>query len=261
MLCGDATKVEDVERLMDGEKADLYLTDPPYGVSYTDKNEYLNAIGKPIATPNSIQNDHQTPEEMYEFWIKVFTLSCEALRDTSSYYIFSPQGGDLLLLLQAVRDSGFQLKHVLVWAKNNHVLGRCDYNYKHEPIVYGWKQKGKYEFYKKGEFQTSVWEYDKPLKNDLHPTMKPINVLSNAILNSSKENDIVLDVFGGSGSTLIACEQLNRKCYMQELDSKYIDVIIQRWMTLTGKTAYKIGDAEEKLHKEPVPCVEMGFTL
>jgi DNA modification methylase len=238
LLCGDSTNKGDVERLMNGESADLLLTDPPYGLSYVDKNELFNVIDNANRLVKRIENDHKTPEEMYDLWSKTFGIAYASLKDVSSYYVFSPQNGDLfLLLLQALRTSGLQFKHVLIWAKNKPVLSRCDYNYQHEPIAYGWKQDGTHEFYGKGEFQTSVWEYDRPLKNDLHPTMKPIGVLCNAILNSSKERDIVLDLFGGSGSTLIACEQLNRKCYMMEIDPKYVDVIITRWETLTGKKA------------------------
>lgn len=231
VLCGDSTDKDSYGLIMQERKAVLYLSDPPYGVSYADKNEFLNAVDKGNRNQTKIENDHKTPEEMYQFWKDVFTPACQALANESSYYIFSPQGGDLLLLLllQAVRDSGFQLKHILVWAKNNHVLGRCDYNYKHEPIVYGWKQKGSHKFYGNGEQLTSVWSYDKPLKNDLHPTMKPLPVLCNALLNSTIEGDLVLDNFLGSGSTLIASEQLNRVCCGIEIDPKYCQVIINRY--------------------------------
>ncbi len=238
LMCGDSTDIESVQKLMDGEKADLFLTDPPYGVSYTDKNEYLNSLGTGHRLTKRIENDHKTPEEMKEFWDLVFKNGHEFTHDKMSYYIFAPQGGDLLLLLlQAVRQAGFQLKHILVWAKNNHVLGRCDYHYKHEPIVYGWKQKGTHNFYGKGKKNTSVWDFNKPLKNDLHPTMKPIEVLEEALLNSTETGNSALDLFGGSGSTLIACEKTNRKCFMMELDPHYVDVIISRWEKFTGKKA------------------------
>lgn len=240
LLCGDATCKEDVERLMNGEKADLFLSDPPYGVSYTDKNEYLNRLGKAMACPKAIENDHQTPEEMKIFWDSSFLNACESLSDKASYYIFAPQGGDLLLLLlQAVREAGFQLKHILVWAKNNHVLGRCDYHYKHEPIVYGWKQKGTHEFYGRGQKNTSVWDFNKPLKNDLHPTMKPAEVLEEALLNSTKKEDLVLDLFLGSGSTLIACEKTSRKCFGMEIDPEYCQVILDRFEKFSGQRAEK----------------------
>lgn len=240
LMCGDSIKREDLARLMDGAHADIFITDPPYGVSYTEKNEFLNSIGKPLSCINAIQNDSKTPEEMKEFWVAAFSMGFEFTKDKMSYYITAPQGGDLLLLLLSVREAGFALKHSMVWAKNNHVLGRCDYNYKHEPIIYGWKQKGTHSFYGKGQFTTSVWNIDKPLRNEFHPTMKPIPLIENMLLNNTREGESALDLFGGSGTTLIACEQLNRKCYMMEIDPHYCDVIIARWEKLTGKKAIKL---------------------
>ena len=243
LMCGDSTSEEDVAKLMDGAKADMVFTDPPYGVSYTEKNEFLNSIGGGDRLTYAIENDDKTPEDMYEFWVTCFTNLEKFTTNEMSYYITAPQGGDLLLLLlQAIRDSGFALKHQLVWNKNNHVLGRCDYNYKHEPIIFGWKIKGKHKFYGKGHFKTSVWDIDKPISSKLHPTMKPIELISETLLNSSAEKDKVIDLFGGSGSTLIACEQLNRQCYMMEYDPHYIDVIIERWENLTGRKAEKIDE-------------------
>lgn len=237
LLCGDSTDSTQVERLMGDEKSDLFLTDPPYGVSYVDKNEYLNSLGKAMACPKRIENDHQTPEQMYELWIKAFKNGCDFSTDKASYYIFAPQGGDLLLLLQAVRQAGWQLKHILVWAKNNHVLGRCDYHYKHEPIVYGWKINGTHEFYGNGQKNTSVWDFNKPLKNDLHPTMKPVEVLAEALLNSTQKEHRVLDLFAGSSSTIIACEKTGRRCFAMEIDPIYVDVAVKRWEDYTGKKA------------------------
>ena len=269
LMCGDSTKAEDVQRLMDGMKADLVVTDPPYGVSYNDKNEFLNKIDKGNHIQKAIENDHRTPEQMYEFWKKCFEILIENTKDKMAYYIFGPQGGDLLLLLRAIVDSGFMLKHTLIWVKNNHVLGRCDYNYKHEPICYGWKPNGTHSFY--ADFDTSVFEdkidvdkmkkeellslvkqmlsdkvpvdvihENKPLVSGLHPTMKPVKLIARLINNSSRAGDIVVDAFGGSGTTLIACEQMGRKCFMMEYDPKYVDVIIERWEKLTGKKAQKI---------------------
>lgn len=243
LMCGDSTKEEDVEKLMNGEKADMVFTDPPYGVSYTEKNEYLNSLGEGHRLTKAIENDSKTPEEMYEFWVKAFENCVKFTKDTMSYYICSAQGGDLLLLLlllQAVRDSGFALKHVLIWNKNNHVLGRCDYNYKHEPIVYGWKQNGNHKFYGGGKFKTSVWDIPKPQKSDLHPTMKPVELAANCLLDATEKGGSVLDLFGGSGTTLIAAEQLDRKAYVMELDPKYCDVIVERWEKFTGEKAKKI---------------------
>lgn len=240
LMCGDSIDLEQVKTLMGGGKADMIFTDPPYGVSYTEKNEFLNRIGKPLACVNPIENDSHTPEEMNAFWEKVFGNLAEVTTDKAAYYITSPQGGDLLLLLLAIQNTPFQLKHMLIWNKNNHVLGRCDYNYKHEPIIYGWKKKGTHIFYGGGKFKTTVWDIPKPLKSDLHPTMKPVELVANCILDCTKEGDSVIDVFGGSGTTLIAAEQLNRRCYMMELDPHYCDVIIARWEKLTGKEATKL---------------------
>lgn len=235
-MCGDSTDAGSVAILMDGQKADMVFTDPPYGVSYTEKNEFLNSLGEGHRLTKAIENDSKAPEEMYDFWTKCFVLLYEFSKNTMAYYVTAPQCGDLLLLLlQALRDSGFMVKHQLIWNKNNHVLGRCDYNYKHEPIIYGWKIGKTHNFYGEGKFKTSVWDIAKPLKNDLHPTMKPIELIANAALDVTKENDLVLDLFGGSGSTLIACEQLGRKCYMMEIDPKYCDVIRKRyWKFKTG---------------------------
>lgn len=218
----------------------MVFTDPPYGVSYTDKNEFLNSIDKPICVVDAIENDSLPPEDMHELWAAAFKNLYDFSKPRMSYYITAPQGGDLLLLLlllEAVRECGFALKHQLIWNKNNHVLGRCDYNYKHEPIIYGWKIKGTHAFYGAGDMKTSVWDVPKPLRSDLHPTMKPIALIANALMNSSQEGDIVLDPFGGSGSTLIACEQTGRRCRMMEIDPHYCDVIIDRWEKFTGKKA------------------------
>lgn len=236
LMCGDSTMIDDVEKLMDGEKADLIFTDPPYGVSYTEKNKYLNSIGKPMACPNAIENDSMKPEEMNEFWFKVLTNLLIVTSDKCSYYICSPQGGDLMMMMSIIR-AGWQLKHMLIWVKNNHVLGRCDYNYKHEPILFGWKEKGTHEFFGNGTCKTSVWEFNKPLKNDLHPTMKPVALCEEAILNSTQSMQSVIDLFGGSGSTLIAAEKSGRKCFMAEIDPRYCDVIVSRWEKYTGKKA------------------------
>jgi len=245
LMCGDSTKEEDVSKLMQGELADLCITDPPYGVSYTDKNEYLNRAGTGHRLTRPIENDNKSPQDMYSFWVAAFSMLRKFSQDKMAYYITAPQGGDLLLLLlllQAVRDSGFMLKHQLIWNKNNHVLGRCDYDYKHEPIIYGWKINGTHHFVGGGKFKTSVWDIPKPLSSKLHPTMKPIELFSEMMLDNSVEGQIVLDLFGGSGTTMIAAEQLGRKSRLMELDPHYCDVIIARWEKLTGKTAIRINE-------------------
>ena len=152
----------------------------------------------------------------------------------ASYYVTGPQGGDLLLLLLlALRESGFPLRHMLIWAKNNHVLGRADYHYQHEPILYGWVEGAAHRFYgTHGE--TSLWPIDKPLKSDLHPTMKPVELYARALRNSSAPGDIVADIFAGSGTAILAAEQLGRRCYAMELDPTYVAIILQRYLDTTG---------------------------
>jgi len=157
-------------------------------------------------------------------------------RKGTCYYICSPQGGELMMMMMiTILEAGWELKHTIIWVKNNHVLGRTDYNYKHEPLLYGWKEGG-HKFYGPPG-SVSVWDIDKPHKSKLHPTMKPTELCRQAIQNSTLINENVLDLFGGSGSTLIACEQLNRNCYMMELNPHYCDVIIKRWEDYTGLKA------------------------
>ena len=242
LMCGDSTSVDDVTKLMEGELADVVFTDPPYGVSYADKNEFLNSLGTGHRLTKRIENDSHKPEEMYGFWCKAFKNLYGFSKDCMAYYVTAPQGGDLLLLLlQSLRDSGFMLKHQLIWNKNNHVLGRCDYNYKHEPIIYGWKIDKTHHFYGKSKFKTSVWDIPKPLKSDLHPTMKPVELVTACLLDASEKGQVVLDLFGGSGTTLIAAEETERHARLMEFDPHYCDVIIARWEKLTGKKAEKIG--------------------
>jgi DNA modification methylase len=230
LMCGDATKIEDVEKLMDGNKADMVFTDPPYGVSYGDKNKFLNAIARGNRIQENMDNDTKSVAEMKQLWVAAFTNMGVVSKAGGSYYVCSPQGGELMMMMMmmSLLEAGWDLRQSIIWAKNNHVLGRSDYHYKHEPILYGWKEGAGHKFYgPRGE--TTVWEIPKPHKSDLHPTMKPIALVARAITNSSKQDDIVLDLFGGSGSTLIACEQTNRTCYMMELDPRYCDVIRKRY--------------------------------
>lgn len=235
LLCGDCRDGDTLARLMRGERYDLLVTDPPYGVSYAAKNEFLNVIapGNRIQTP--IVNDHGTPEEMEALWLAAFTAIRQFAKPGASYYVTGPQGGDLLLLLLNLRASGFPLRHMLVWAKNNHVLGRSDYHYKHEPIIYGWVEGA--HRYHGGTSETSLWEIDKPHESKLHPTMKPVELYARAIRNSSAEGEIVCDPFEGSGTCAVAAEQLFRRCYGLEIDPHYCDVIVERWQNLTGEKA------------------------
>ena len=230
LMCGDSTKEEDVAKLMDGNSVDMLLTDPPYGIDYSSKNSFLNAIDKGNRIQKDIINDNI--EDYKEFFSKVFENIKNYFNEYNTCYVFL-LGKELHNLRLAFDEQGYHWNDYLVWVKNNHVLGRNDYNCKLEYIMYGWF--GKHKFY--GGFNTNVLEFKRPSKSDLHPTMKPLELLSKLIQDGTKEKGNVLDVFGGSGSTLIACEQLNRKCYMMELDPKYCDVIITRWETLTGKKA------------------------
>ncbi len=251
LVCGDSTN-SDAFSVFE-QKADLLLTDPPYGVSYAEKNKYLNALAKGNSIQVPIEGDSKTPAEMSVFWSWALNQAYGACKPGAAYYCFGPQGGDLLLLLlmQALNQTGWMLKHQLIWVKNNHVLGRSDYNYKHEPILYGWKQDGSHSFY--GGHDVSVWEYDKPHNSDLHPTMKPIELLQHAIENSTKPGEVVLDPFAGSGSTLIACEMTGRKCYAVEIDAHYCDVTIARWEKITGKQASLLPRGpQENTENEPV---------
>ena len=233
LMCGDSTVITDVEKLMNGEKADLLFTDPPYGVSYENKTKEV------LKSKNytKIANDDLKLEDFKLFLEDVFKNAYVSLKETASYYVFSCQGGDQeMMMMMMMRECGMPCRHQLIWVKDAPVfsMGRLDYDYKHEPILYGWIKK--HNFQRKGEQDKSVWEYARTA-NKLHPTMKPIELICNALNNSTVKGELILDLFGGSGSTLIACEQLNRKCYMMELDPKYCDVIITRWETLTGKQA------------------------
>ena len=228
LLCGDSTKKEDVERVMGGEKADMVFTDPPYGVAYADKNKYLNAISRGNCIQTKIEGDHSTVEVLADNIIyPAFCRVKEILADRSSYYITAPQGGDLLMMMMMMmQKAGLILRHMIIWVKNNHVLGRTDYNYKHEPILFGWVNV--HDFYGLGKYKFSTWEIDKPLKSDLHPTMKPVELVINAILNSCPDAGIMADLFGGSGTSMVASENTKRKCRMLEMTPDYCAVILQR---------------------------------
>jgi DNA modification methylase len=234
VLCGDSTKAEDVAWLMAGAKAQLVITDPPYGVSYSDKNAFLNAIDKGNRNQTKIENDHLNKKETQAMWGLAFKNMADAMGSGAVVYCFMPQGGDQMMMMMMMMEGGIEPRHELIWLKNNHVLGRSDYNYKHEPILYAWK-KGGHKFY--GDFSTSVIECKKPHASKLHPTMKPVELVAILVKNSSQLNETIYDPFLGSGTTLIAAEQLGRRCYGMEISPAYCDVIVQRWEKLTGKTA------------------------
>ena len=216
----------------------MVFTDPPYGVAIGDKNATLNSVQKAGRCCTNIAGDTMTEAELYSMLKEAFINVREHCKDDASYYVTSPQGGSLgLMMMMMMKDAGLEVRHVLMWEKNSATfsLGRLDYDYQHEPMFYTWTKS--HHNYRKGENRTTVWKYDKPRKCDLHPTMKPVALVANAILDGTKENDVVLDAFGGSGTTLIACEQTGRQCRMMELDPHYCNVILQRWENLTGQKA------------------------
>lgn len=231
LICGDSTDREVVKRLLGNDTADLFLTDPPYNVNYTDGHEEERLI-----LNDNFATDEQCGREL---WLPAFTNAYVNSKDDASVYCFMPQGGTHMMMMMMMAEAGWQVKHELIWRKQSIVLNRADYNYQHEPFLYGWKKT--HHFYGKGKYKnTSVWDFDRPTKSKDHPTMKPVDLLVEILMNATEEGDCVLDLFGGSGSTLIACEQVNRKCFMSELDPHYCDVIINRWEQLTGGKAVLI---------------------
>ncbi len=230
LLCGDSTDKAALAILMGGQKADLWLTDPPYGVAYRSNG----AEDKHKA----IANDAMPLDEMKIFWSKVAEAAHESTSNKAPYYWFACQGGDQMMMMMALGDGGWQVKHELMWLKNTLVMGRCDYHYKHEPIIYGWKKKGTHEWFGDRK-QTSVLEAKKPASSELHPTMKPIELLEPLIRNSTKPGMIVLDTFCGSGSTLIASEKNKRRCFGIELEPHYADVIVSRYVQYSGNKNIK----------------------
>lgn len=231
VMCGDCTK--DLDKLLGDKKVDLLLTDPPYGVNYEKKNiEILKS-----KTKSNILNDELQNRELESFFDNVFTSISKFLRKGTSYYVCAPQGGlQMMMMMMMMNKAGIPMKHELIWIKPSPVfsMGRLDYDYQHEPILYGWI--GTHEFIGKGNLKKSVWAINRD-SDKSHPTMKPVELMINAILNSSRESTLILDPFLGSGSTLIACEQTNRICYGMEIDPHYVDVIVKRWENFTGKKA------------------------
>jgi site-specific DNA-methyltransferase (adenine-specific) len=227
LMCGDSTIFNDIEKLMNGNLANLLLTDPPYNVNYKSKS-----------TNMKIKNDNQNEDSFYQFLYDSFSNVYNFLKDNASFYVWYASK-EVVNFSNSLKNAGFDVKQELIWNKNSLVMSRCDYHYKHEPCLYGWKTSKKHNWYGDRK-RTTVMDFDKPLKNDLHPTMKPVGLFNYQIQNSSKPKDIILDIFAGSGTTLMACEQNNRKAFLMELDPKYIDVIINRWEKFTGKKAEKL---------------------
>lgn len=231
LLCGDSTDSEQVAKLMNGEKADMVFTDPPYGVNYEQTNAAKSSRSR-SRSRSKIEGDNQSINEISEtLWKPSFENLYNVSKDDCAFYMTMCQGGDQMMMMMMM-SAYWQVKHELIWVKSSPVfsMGRLDYDYQHEPIIYGWKKK--HNFYGKGKFLKSVWNIPKPSKSELHPTTKPIELIENMLLNSSLKNNIIIDLFLGSGSTMVAAHQLNRKCYGMELDPKYCQVIIDRMKKL-----------------------------
>lgn len=246
LMCGDATSKEDVDKLMEGKIGNLILTDPPYGVSFKSGSGL------------TIQNDSIKGTEFYQFLLDAFTHMREHLVKGGSMYCFHADT-EGLIFRQAFIDAGFHLAGVCIWVKNSLVLGRSDYQWQHEPVLYGFLKDGKHKWYSDRK-QTTIWNFDKPKRNADHPTSKPLDLLSYPIGNSTQANAIVIDTFGGSGSTLMACEAMNRICYMMELDEKYASVILRRYVENTGDTenVWCARNGQKVMFKDVVKEVEIA---
>ena len=266
LMCGSATEPEDIKKLMNGKKADLLLTDPPYNVALGMDETPEEAKRRNRRTDGlTIKNDKMLDEEFQEFLTKAFVIANANMKAGSCFYIWYADI-EAYNFYQATKNADLQIRQNLIWIKNSLIMGRKDYHFRHEPCLYGWTDGAAHTWnggrkqtttmeaidlmneeelrkaYKElvEQLDTSVIYEDKPKANKVHPTMKPIKLMARLIRNSTKQEEIVLDLFAGSGSTLIACEQTNRTCYTTELDPKYVDVIIKRWEDFTGKTAIKL---------------------
>ena len=247
LMCGDATSTEDVAALMDGKKANLIVTDPPYNVDFKSSNGL------------SIKNDKLENDKFYKFLLAAFHNMAANLEKGGAAYVFHADT-EGLNFRRAFIDAGFHLAGCCIWVKNSLVLGRSDYQWQHEPVLYGFLQNGKHYWSKNaGRSQTTIWNFDKPKKNKNHPTSKPLDLLAYPIGNSSRENSIVIDTFGGSGSTMMACEQTNRICYTMELDEKYASVILRRFVENGGdpKGVYVIRNGEKYMYPDLAKEVDL----
>ena len=246
LMCGDATSSEDVAKLMEDKKANLVLTDPPYNVAFKSSDGL------------TIQNDSMDNNDFYEFLYLSFKNMADHLENGGAAYVFHADT-EGLNFRKAFIDSGFHLAGCCIWVKDSLVLGRSDYQWQHEPVLYGFLQNGKHPWYSDRK-QTTIWNFDKPKKNSNHPTSKPLDLLAYPINNSTQANAIVIDTFGGSGSTLMACEQMNRICYTMELDEKYASVILRRYVedTNDSENVYVIRDGEKIMYKDLVKEVEVN---
>ena len=232
VICGDSTKAETYKQLLDDRKANLVVTDPPYNVDVEE-------------TAGKILNDNMSDGDFYQFLLSMFTQVENHMEDDASIYVFHADT-EGLNFRKAFKDAGFYLSGCCIWKKNSLVLGRSPYQWQHEPCLYGWKKKGKHQWFSDRK-QTTIWEYDRPKSSKDHPTMKPIQLMAYPIQNSSMRGTIVLDPFLGSGSTLIAADQTGRICYGIELDEKFVDVIVKRYIEVTGDTEVTVQRNHEVL--------------
>jgi DNA modification methylase len=237
LMCGDSTKAETYEKLMDGKNANLILTDPPYGVAYE-------------GSQGTIKNDNLQDEEFYKFLLSAFKNMESIMANDASIYVFHADTKGLIFR-RAFVDAGFYLSGVCQWVKQSLVLGRSPYQWKNEPCLFGWKKKGKHKWYA-GRSETTIWEFDKPSKNKLHSTMKPIPLMAYPIKNSTAVNAIVVDPFSGSASTLIACEQIDRICFAAELEERFVDVGVKRFIEYVGsdEDVYLIREGRKIQYKD-----------
>lgn len=237
VVCGDSIKPETYDVLMEGKKANLVLTDPPYNVNVEE-------------TAGKIKNDNMADEDFYKFLFAAFVNMEQSMESDASIYVFhaDTEGYNFR---KAFKDAGFYLSGCCIWKKNSLVLGRSPYQWQHEPCLFGWKKGGKHQWYSDRK-QTTIWEYDRPKASKEHPTMKPVALMAYPIKNSCMSNCIVLDPFLGSGSTLIACEQTNRICYGIELDEKFVDVIVNRYIEHRGSNdgVYVVRNNEKISHSD-----------
>ncbi len=248
VMCGDSTNIKDVEQLVDGEKVDLIITDPPYNVAYKGGT----------TEKMTIQNDSMSAEDFYRFLLAACGAMFAVAKDGAGLYMFHADR-EIVSFRKAITETGFKLSQCCVWVKQQFVLGQQDYHSQHEPILYGWKATSAHRWYADRK-QSTVWQFDRPQRNDVHPTMKPVALIEYPLCNNSRVGDVVLDLFGGSGSTLIACEKRSRAARLMELDPKYCDVIIDRWQKFTGQqaTLAKDGRAFSLVKEERMETTNAG---